>query len=148
MLHANKILSNFEYKYIKNNIKVYVLTRPLPSALQLKDHGHFRTKLLYSAPFKSSRNHDISNAVIGFTCPHLCGVAHEAECAPKDAPFEFEMLHLQQLCKTMRLPLIVLLNSSCDLRDRVEHFQVSYTGINNTHIDGLYMSPFMNNEHE
>jgi hypothetical protein len=145
MLGANNAIANYEFRYIDNKSTVYVPSQPIKS----RPKPGFRGRLLYTTPFKCKSTYEVKNVMVGFVCKDQCmhATMHETLEEQNDEcePYGFQMCELQELCKNMRMPLIIIVNSWCSIENKTELMCLSYTGIMNSHVDDLFVSRFKKN---
>lgn len=146
MFGANKTMGNCEFRYLHNQSSIYVLTKKPLSREQRAQNAQpnfdLRTRLFYTVPYSCKNSTNASNVVVGFLCSKLCKHAIEPHSQtspnPEYEPLAITMCELQELCKTLRIPLVVVINSKCDLNNPDVRFEISYTGIENTHVEDLH----------
>ena len=131
------LASNYSYKFIKDDVSVYMLTKR-PSKQYVPSHS----MCYYTEPFLSRDNQDIRNAIIGFVDERQCSVWYDkmrklesgfgrpavkmSNAEPVESPdhvygpFMHEPTHMhsiklseaKHISDTMRMPLMIVMDEN------------------------------------
>lgn len=125
------LASNYSYKFIKDDVPVYMLTKRPARQYTPTHQMHF-----YTEPYLSRDNQDIRNALIGFVDEKQCSIWHEkmsrlerrlgrSATAPAthdriERPFMYEptLIHKMKLSEakhisdTIRMPMMIVMDEN------------------------------------
>lgn len=128
-------ISSYSCRYMKPTADVHVIR----SSTSSKGPVHIiRGGCYYTIPIKHHFTKDVNNAIVGFQCASQC---HKA-CMDIEGmpcyPYSVNLQEMREFALTMKMPLIIVLNTFCTLEDRKEHHEIFYSGTENTYVTDLF----------
>jgi len=123
-MHKTQSLRNYNCKYLES-------TRPVHAIVTYR--GHKKTisnTQFYTVPFTSMANCDTYNVIATYLhkehavkeCKRLVNEL-DVPCVPE----EYQLIDISYYAYMMHVPLVVFINSYCDLSDKSEMHEIFYT---------------------
>ena len=124
MMHT-KTITDYSFKYMDDCRKIYYLTQNTP-----KKNPTFYNRKLYTTPFEN-RKGETMNVLLGYSLESACiQKINDLETIGKlYEGLKIETVPLKDfkyLSSALNIPLIVLLNSYCDVYNQEEHSELFY----------------------
>lgn len=125
------MINNYTCKYVECTRPVYAIVR---YQHQMKNNSERRISnaSFHTIPFKSLAKFDTYNCLTTFICPSHAKIALDEikTSMSTDNIYEiekFSLLDISYYAFMMHLPLITLLGSYCDVKDKSIHYDIFYT---------------------
>jgi hypothetical protein len=127
--------------------------RPVYAVVKYNDTNttkSFINSQFMTAPFRSATNaFDTYNVLLTFTCQRqaelFCDQLYNCDqVKTKPEPAQYILDNLSYLTSKLNIPLVVVLNSYCDIDTKEEHHEIFYTSrhLDDTYKDELYMDQY------
>lgn len=114
-------IQNFSYRFLNKKSKVYFITKKnAPDVIT--------TRQLYTVPFKNKETDEVRNVVLGYINKSYGVGLYEELCKTHDDIMlnSMDLDEFQYRSQLMKLPLVVMMNSYCDVRDHEVYFELYY----------------------
>ena len=112
-------VTQYTCRFVPNTTQVYTMCKPLymnkkkPASLGMQGTPSWTTVSFYTIPFDNRLTRETTNAVLAFACPDLARVHIPKQ--PHTRVVSFTLADLGHHAATLKLPLVVILNSFCDI---------------------------------
>jgi hypothetical protein len=118
------IAKKYFYTYIRPDTNVYFIS----SKLSHQEHKKYSMKgQIYSEPYWNNENEAV-NAVIAYSNYEQCvQKMNILELENKDCEVrDMKIIDIQTYCNELRMPLNVIINSFCNIDDKIEYNEIYF----------------------
>lgn len=130
-------VDRYSCRYLDKGHHVYAIR---VSSRHLEEKPHIKDDKFYSVPFVNHQTKVRRNAMVGFICVQSCYEAADMVAQVTNTPcepYETSLGELKDYAHSIHMPVVVVLNSYCMLPEKVEHYDIYYSGIDNDDIHAL-----------
>jgi hypothetical protein len=123
-------ITKYNYRYIDYNTPIHYIhtynlnkdNRTPNNSHYTKDNKHYKDLVYYTVPFtRLEREYKTDNTIVSFACPYYAKTIQQSLGHFVSTPLYVSSVNLKELAYhacILKMPLIVVLSSSCDIDQR------------------------------
>ncbi len=121
------IIKNYSFRYLDSKHNIYYISKT-----EKNRPKNFYSSLVYTRPFHSKEKNETRNVLIGYISKDMGDIkVHEFMDVLKDEEYDLVLKKMsledfKHLSSILRTPLIVILNSFCEMKDHTEQYELFY----------------------
>jgi hypothetical protein len=132
VLNSPHTIKQYSFRFLADSRPVFYINK-----MAKCQPRNFYSSLLYTEPFYSKERDEVRNVIVGYTSKGI-GASKLAEVLREDTSIrgadndylvtmeKMPLEHFKHLSSVLKIPLVVIVNSFCDMEDQTEHYELYY----------------------